>query len=57
MPWLKIDDRVRTHPKTVKAGPAASWFWFCGICYCREQSLAPGITSSVMCQHFHRKAG
>jgi hypothetical protein len=57
MPWLKIDDRVRTHPKTVKAGPAAAWFWFCGICYCREHltdgfigdgmisSLAPGVTS------------
>lgn len=55
MPWLKVDDRVRTHPKTVKAGPAAAWFWFCGICYCREhltdgfigdgmiQSLAPGV--------------
>jgi hypothetical protein len=57
VPWLKVDDRVRTHPKTVKAGPAAAWFWFCGICYCREhltdgfigdgmiQSLAPGVTN------------
>jgi hypothetical protein len=57
MAWMKIDDRVRTHPKIVAAGPAAAWFWFCGICYCREhltdgfiptgmlQSLAPGVTN------------
>lgn len=55
MPWLRIDDRVRTHPKIVAAGPDASWFWFCGICYCREHltdgfipqgilaSLCPGV--------------
>ena len=36
MAWLKIDDRVRTHPKIAKAGPSAAWLWFCGICYCRE---------------------
>lgn len=55
MAWLRIDDRVRTHPKLVAAGPAAAWFWFCGICYCREHltdgviprgivaTLAPGV--------------
>lgn len=36
MAWLRIDDRVRTHPKIAQAGPAAAWLWFCGICYCRE---------------------
>jgi len=36
MAWLRIDDRVRTHPKIATAGPAAAWLWFCGICYCRE---------------------
>ncbi len=57
MPWLRLDDRVRTHPKIVSAGPAAAWFWFCGVCYCREHltdgfipegmlaSLAPGVTN------------
>lgn len=57
MAWLRIDDRVRTHPKVVQAGPAAAWFWFCGIAYCREHltdgfipagmlpSLAPGVTT------------
>lgn len=56
MAWLRIDDRVRTHPKLVSAGPAAAWFWFCGICYAREhltdgviprgiiQTLAPGVS-------------
>lgn len=58
MAWLRIDDRVRTHPKIVQAGPAAAWFWFCGICYAREHltdgflptgilpSLAPGVTAA-----------
>lgn len=36
MAWLRIDDRVRTHPKIALAGPAAAWLWFCSICYCRE---------------------
>lgn len=57
MAWLRVDDRVRTHPKIVTAGHAAAWFWFCGICYCREHltdgfipdgmlaSLAPGVTN------------
>lgn len=36
MAWLKIDDRVRTHPKIARAGPAAAWLWFCGVCYARE---------------------
>jgi hypothetical protein len=57
MAWLRIDDRVRTHPKIVQAGPAAAWLWFCGVCYCREHltdgfiqtgmvpTLAPGLTA------------
>lgn len=36
MAWLRIDDRVRTHPKIAKAGPSAAWLWLCGVCYCRE---------------------
>lgn len=58
MAWLRMDDRVRTHPKIVKAGPLAGWLWFCGVCYCREHltdgviqdgmipTLAPGLTSA-----------
>jgi 5-methylcytosine-specific restriction endonuclease McrA len=63
MPWLKVDDRVRTHPKVVMAGPDAAWFWFCGICYCREHltdgfipkmmlaSLVPGVGPSAAKRH------
>lgn len=47
MAWLKIDDRVRTHPKIVEAGPVAAWVWFCGICYCREH-LTDGFISDKM---------
>ena len=47
MAWLKIDDRVRTHPKIVEAGPVAAWFWFCGICYCREH-LTDGLIADKM---------
>lgn len=47
MAWLRIDDRVRTHPKIAKAGPAAAWLWFCGICYCREH-LTDGLIPSAV---------
>jgi hypothetical protein len=42
MAWLRIDDRVRTHPKIASAGPTAAWVWFCGVCYCREH-LTDGL--------------
>jgi hypothetical protein len=45
--WLRIDDRVRTHPKIVEAGPEAAWVWFSGICYCREH-LTDGFIPSAM---------
>lgn len=63
MAWLKIDDRVRTHVKIVAAGPQAAWFWFCGICYCREHltdgfiptgmlaSLCPGVSGAQAKRH------
>jgi hypothetical protein len=63
MAWLRIDDRVRTHPKIVAAGPDAAWFWFCGICYCREHltdgfipkgmiaSLVPGVQLPAAKRH------
>ena len=52
---MKMDDRVRTHPKIVRAG-VSGWLWFCGTCYCREhltdgfipeeavEMLAPGMS-------------
>lgn len=47
MAWLRIDDRVRTHPKIVQAGPQAAWLWFCGVCYCREH-LTDGFIAAAM---------
>lgn len=48
MAWLRIDDRVRTHPKIAQAGPAAAWLWFCGICYCREHLTDGFIPKAVV---------
>lgn len=52
---MRMDDRIPTHPKMVRAG-ISGWLWFCGNCYCRAHltdgfipqealpQLAPGIT-------------
>lgn len=48
MAWLRIDDRVRTHPKIAEAGPSAAWLWFCGICYCREHLTDGFIPKSAV---------
>ncbi len=32
--WTRIDDGAPASPKLLKAGPVASWFWVCGLCYC-----------------------
>lgn len=48
MAWLRIDDRVRTHPKIAQAGPAAAWLWFCGICYCREHLTDGFVPKAVV---------
>lgn len=36
MTWLKIESSVPRNRKFLKAGPAASWLWVCGIAYCQE---------------------
>lgn len=37
MAWVRIEDAVTEHQKHLKAGPAASWLWVCGIAYCQRQ--------------------
>lgn len=37
MAWVRIEDSVTDHPKHLKAGPAASWLWVCGLAYCQRQ--------------------
>jgi 5-methylcytosine-specific restriction endonuclease McrA len=44
---MKVETRVRTHPKMIAAGPAASWLWFCGNCYAREH-LTDGFIPAGM---------
>lgn len=48
MAWLRIDDRVRTHPKIVQAGPVAAWLWLSGVCYCREHLTDGRIDKSML---------
>jgi len=36
MPWVKIDDQFASHPKVLKAGPAAAWLYICGLTYCNR---------------------
>lgn len=36
MAWVKIDDQFASHPKILKAGPAAAWLYVCGLTYCNR---------------------
>lgn len=36
MAWVKVESSVARHRKFQQAGPAASWLWVCGLCYCQE---------------------
>lgn len=36
MAWVKVESSVSRNRKFVKAGPAASWLWVCGLAYCQE---------------------
>lgn len=36
MSYVKVESTVRLHPKFLKAGPAASWLWLCGLAHCQE---------------------
>ena len=37
MPWVKLDDKFRTHPKVIAADLEAAWFYVCALGYCAEQ--------------------
>lgn len=36
MAYIQVEASVRTHRKFLRAGPAASWLWLCGIGYCQD---------------------
>lgn len=42
MPHVRVETSVPRHRKFVKAGPAPSWLWLCGNCYCQD-SLTDGF--------------
>jgi hypothetical protein len=41
--WARIDDRANEHPKLLKAGAEAAWFWVCGLLYCNRQEARDGF--------------
>lgn len=45
MAYLKIECSVARNRKFVKAGPAPSWLWVCGLAYCQE-GLTDGFIPS-----------
>lgn len=36
MAWVRVESSVPRHRKFLKAGPAPSWLWLCGLAYCQE---------------------
>lgn len=36
MAWVRVETSVPRHHKFLKAGPAPSWLWLCGLAYCQE---------------------
>src|SRR3990167_8457002 len=45
MAWIKVESSVARNRKFVKAGPAPSWLWLCGLAYCQE-GLTDGFIPS-----------
>jgi len=37
MSWAFLDDRANEHDKQTEIGGAASWYWACGLMYCRRK--------------------
>src|SRR3990167_3010294 len=36
MAWVHVESSVARNRKFMKAGPAPSWLWVCGLAYCQE---------------------
>lgn len=47
MSWFKMDDQFPTHPKVMRAGPAAAWLYIAGGCYCTRH-LTDGLIPRVV---------
>jgi hypothetical protein len=48
--YLKIECSVARNKKFLKAGPAPSWLWVCGLAYCQE-GLTDGFIPSEALPH------
>lgn len=48
MSWVIVDDGIAMHPKVLKAGPAASWLWLCGVAYCRKYLTKGAIPRAAL---------
>lgn len=48
MGWVRIDDQVPRNAKILRAGPAASWLWVCGIAHCQAQLTDGFIAEEVL---------
>jgi hypothetical protein len=46
MAWVRLDDQAPRNEKILRAGPAASWLWVCGIAHAQSQ-LTDGFISEV----------
>jgi hypothetical protein len=45
MSHARVESSVPRHPKFLRAGPAASWLWLAGLCYCQD-ALTDGFISA-----------
>ncbi len=48
MAWVKLDDQAPRHQKVLEAGPAAAWFWVCGIAHCQSQLTDGHISDAAL---------
>lgn len=44
MPWVQLDDQIASHPKILKAGPDAAWFWLAAIAFCQNHLTDGHVT-------------
>ena len=52
MGWVKLDDKISSHPKFLQAGPSAAWLWVCCLTYCQAHSTGGLIPHAALHQMF-----
>jgi hypothetical protein len=46
--WVRMDDKVPHHPKLIRAGAEAAWFWQAGICYSNAHQLDGRLGKDIL---------